>query len=88
MRQLQGDIYHLSIDTSAIELFPELISEENERLTDTCETTGKLIYKNKGQEIFAAQLSIVNIGDSLIKDFVHQKQLLPLHHHETTDVIL
>ena len=73
-----------TIDTSAIALFDELISEENEKLADTCQITGELIYKNKGREIFTAQLSIVNIRDSISCDYVTYFVKSCLHRHRLT----
>jgi len=59
-----------TIDTSAINFFKELITLDNEKLSDTCETTGQLIYKNKGQNIFVANFSTKNIKDSISCEYV------------------
>ncbi len=53
-----------TVDTSAIKIFKELITFNDEKLSDTCEPSGQLIYKNKGQETLIADLSIKNIKDS------------------------
>ena len=59
-----------TIDTSAIKFFCEFISAENENINDTCEPTGQLIFKNKGQEIIKAEMTTVNIKDSISCQYV------------------
>jgi hypothetical protein len=59
-----------TIDTASINFFKELITSDNEKLSDTCEPTGQLIYKNKGQNIFVADLSTKNIKDSISCEYV------------------
>ena len=44
-------------DSEQIRHFVDLISTTNEPITDVCEPTNKLIYKNKGRAIFTAQVS-------------------------------
>lgn len=41
-------------DTSTIKKFTDLISKSNDDLTETCQATEKLIYKNNGQQMFTA----------------------------------
>ena len=45
-------------------------SAENENISDTCEPTGQLIFKNKGQEILKAEMTTVNIKDSISCEYV------------------
>jgi hypothetical protein len=59
-----------SFDPSTINFYTELLTYENETLSDTCETTGKLIFKNKGKEIIIAQVSTINVKDSISCDYV------------------
>jgi hypothetical protein len=54
-----------TFDTSSINNFAELITYDNEKGIDTCETTEQLIFKNKGQQIFIAQVSTKNIRDTI-----------------------
>lgn len=54
-----------TFDTSSIKKYIKLITFENESYIDTCGITGKLIFKNKGQQIFTAQISIKNIRDTI-----------------------
>ena len=59
-----------TIDTATINFFKELVTLDNEKLSDTCEPTGQLIYKNKGQNIFIADVSTKNIKDSISCEYV------------------
>ena len=59
-----------TFDTSSIKNFAELITNDNESNIDTCEATEQLIFKNKGQQIFIAQVSIKNIKDSSSCNYV------------------
>lgn len=54
-----------TFDTSSIKNYTELITYQNENNIDTCEVTEKLIFKNKGQQIFTAQVSTKNIRDTI-----------------------
>ncbi len=59
-----------TIDTSAIKFFSEFISGENENVHDTCEPTGQFTFKNKGQEILKAEITTINIKDSISCEYV------------------
>jgi hypothetical protein len=62
--------FYKTIDTAAINFFKELITADNENLSDICESTGQLIYKNKGQNIYSADLSTKNIKDSISCEYI------------------
>ena len=59
-----------TIDTATINFFKELVTLENEKLSDTCEPSETIIYKSKGQNIFVADLSTKNIKDSISCEYV------------------
>jgi hypothetical protein len=59
-----------TIDTAEINFFKELVTLDNEKISDTCQSTGQLIYKNKGQNILIADLSTKNIKDSISCEYV------------------
>ena len=54
-----------TFDTSSIKKYAELITYKNESNIDTCEVTEQLIFKNKGKQIFTAQVSTKNIRDTI-----------------------
>jgi hypothetical protein len=72
------------IDTSEIKLFTELISGDNERLAAICQTTGQLIYKCKGQQIFTADLSMENFKDSISCNYVTYFLKSDMYRHRLT----
>jgi hypothetical protein len=47
-------------DTATIDFFSEMISDNNERLSDTCQPSGQLNFENNGQLIFSAVLTTDN----------------------------
>lgn len=73
-------IYKTS-DTSEINFFSDLISDDNEVLSDTCETTGQLIYKSKGEQKLVAKLSIMNVKDNISCDYITYLLNSKIHRH-------
>ena len=46
------------IDTSEINIFTELITGEKEKIDDSCDPIGDLLYKKAGKVVFNAEFSI------------------------------
>ena len=46
------------IDTTAINIFTELITGKKEKIDDSCDPVGDLLYKKEGQIFFTAEFSI------------------------------
>ncbi len=80
----KGTFVYKSFDLSTINVYSELLTYENETLSDTCETTGKLIFKNKGKEIITAQVSTINVKDSISCDYVTYLFDSKLYRHRLT----
>ena len=48
-------------DSSGINVFTELIKCKNEKIVDSCEPMGDLLYKKGGKVLFTAEFSIPNV---------------------------
>lgn len=73
-----------TFDTSSIKKYAELITYENESNIDTCAVTEQLIFKNKGKQIFTAQVSIKNIRDTISCNTVRYFLNSKIYRHRLT----
>lgn len=74
----------ITTDTLTIDIFKELITQDNQILDDSCSVTQKLIYKDKGKVIFTALVSILNVKDSISCNHVFYTVGKKLHGHKLT----
>ena len=69
----EDTLTYITKDTAIINLFSRLIMEHDElngSIDNTCGTTQKLVFKNKGQQILTADISIKNSKDKLSCNYI------------------